>query len=179
MKVHLLWACCDSGFAHGNYHSPSVTQISFLHFPKYILNMKEKFIVCHTISWKLTYILCFTETLITKTFWISLWSMQKWHCTASCTRFHLPDFSLHSPNTALTLLKWTETRSPPRLFLSIYPRKANKSRANAASFQFLNLNVLHYDVGMISAHWCYRIKYVLQTLAEVNTELMKSVSAWH
>lgn len=92
MKVHLLWACCDSGFAHGNYHSPSVTQISFLHFPKYILHTIEKFVVCHTISWILTYILCFTGPLITKTFWISLWSLQKWHCAASCSMLPPPWF---------------------------------------------------------------------------------------
>lgn len=93
-RIHFLWTCSDSGFVHGNYHSPSVSQISFIDFPKYMLHMIEKFVVCHTISWKLTYKLCFTGTLITKTFWISLWPMQKWHCAASYNTLPPPWFLL-------------------------------------------------------------------------------------
>ena len=101
--------------------------LSFVqHFSKYILRMIDKFIIRHVISRKPTYILCFTGTLITKTN-----SEQSCGpCRSDTVQLlamlcHPWDFSLHSPSVALTPLKWTETRSPPRL---IFVHLAKKSK---------------------------------------------------
>lgn len=130
-----LTACSRSVFTRGDYHSPTVTPRSFVkHFSKYILHDRQVYHLSRRFL-KTDFHAVFVRDLNPRNkLSAGLRRVRKLHCGSSRTLLHPWDPSLRSPAWQLLCCRGRKPDPHAGYFLSIQPRKANKSGVKAAAF---------------------------------------------